>query len=55
MPHPSSGAGDEARKLGLQYYGFGRYGTDGKVTYRSVHDKLQKVMDIKQPLTRVAA
>jgi len=48
MPHPDSGAAEEARKLGLQYYGFGRYGTDGKVTYRSVHDKLQKVVDIKE-------
>ena len=43
MPHPNSGAADEARKMGLQYYGFGRYGKDGKVTYRSVHDKLQQV------------
>jgi hypothetical protein len=29
--------------MGLQYYGFGRYGKDGKVTFRSVHDKLQQV------------
>jgi hypothetical protein len=43
MPHSNSGAADEARKMGLQYYGFGRYGKDGKVTYRSVHDKLQQV------------
>jgi len=43
MPHPNSGAADEARKMGLQYYGFGRYGKDGKVTFRSVHDKLQQV------------
>jgi hypothetical protein len=48
MPHPNSGAAEEARKLGLQYYGFGRYGVEGKVTYRSVHDKLQKVVDIKE-------
>lgn len=42
-PHPNSGAAEEARKLGLQYYGFGRYGTKGVVTYRSVHDKLVQV------------
>jgi lipoprotein-anchoring transpeptidase ErfK/SrfK len=42
-PHPNSGASEEARKLGLQYYGFGRYGNNGKVTYRSVHDKLVQV------------
>jgi len=35
-PHPESGAAEEAKKLGLQYYGFGRYGKNGKVTYRSV-------------------
>jgi hypothetical protein len=43
VPHPDSGAADEARKMGLQYYGFGRYGKNGKVTHRSVHDKLVEV------------
>ena len=43
MPHPDSGAAEEARKMGLKYYGFGRYGQNGEVTYRSVHDKLIKV------------
>jgi hypothetical protein len=43
VPHPDSGAAEEARKLGLQYYGFGRYGKDGAVTHRSVHDKLVEV------------
>jgi len=42
-PHPSSAAGEEARKMGLQYYGFGRYGRNGKVTHRSIHDKLVEV------------
>ena len=42
-PHPDSGASEEARKLGLQYYGFGRYGKNGKVTHRSVHDRLVEV------------
>ena len=43
VPHPSSGAAEEAKKLGLQYYGFGRYGKNGEVTYRSVHDKLVEI------------
>jgi hypothetical protein len=42
-PHPNSKAAEEARQLGLDYYGFGRYGKDNKVTHRSVHDKLQPV------------
>ena len=42
-PHPDSGAAEEARKMGLKYYGFGRYGTNGVVTHRSVHDKLVEV------------
>ena len=44
-PDPGSKAGQEAKRLGLQYYGFGRYGQNGKVTYRSVHDTLVKVVD----------
>ena len=42
-PHPNSSATEEARRLGLQYYGFGRYGQKGKVTYRVIHDKLVAV------------
>ena len=42
-PHPDSKAAEGARQLGLDYYGFGRYGKDNKVTHRSVHDKLQPV------------
>jgi hypothetical protein len=42
-PHPDSGAAEEARKMGLKYYGFGRYGKDGTVTHRVVHDKLVEV------------
>jgi len=45
IPHPNSAASTEARKLGLEYYGFGRYGKDRKTLYRSVHDKLVKVSD----------
>jgi predicted ABC-type ATPase len=43
MAHPESNAAQEAKKLGLKYYGFGRYGRDGKITHRSVHDKLVEV------------
>ena len=42
-PHPDSKASEEARQLGLDYFGFGRYGTDNKVTHRWVHDKLHPV------------
>jgi hypothetical protein len=42
-PHPDSGAAEEARKMGLKYYGFGRYGQNGKVTHRVVHDQLVEV------------
>jgi len=48
MAHPSSKASDEAKKMGLDYYGFGRYGKQGKVTYRSVHDRLTPV-ELKKP------
>ena len=39
-PAPDDAAQTEASKLGLQYYGFGRYGKNGKVTHHSVHGKL---------------
>jgi hypothetical protein len=42
-PNPDSSAAEEARKMGLKYYGFGRYGQNGKVTHRVVHDKLVEV------------
>jgi len=45
IPPTSSSAAQKARELGLQYYGFGRYGRNGKVLYRSVHDQLVKVTD----------
>jgi hypothetical protein len=43
LPHSAEGenkATDEARRLGLQYYGYGRYGKNGKVTHHSVHGSL---------------
>ena len=48
-PHPESGASQEAQQLGLQYFGFGRYGKDGKVTYHSVNDKLVPITKVKPP------
>ena len=35
-----SGAGEQASKLGLTYYGFGRYGKDREITHHSVNDEL---------------
>jgi hypothetical protein len=43
LPHSAEDenkATDEARRLGLQYYGYGRYGKNGKVTHHSVHGTL---------------
>ena len=51
-PHPESGAYEEAKKLGLQYMGFGRYGKNGKVTHHSVHDKLVEVGKYKVPVQK---
>jgi hypothetical protein len=42
-PHPTSKTNDEMNTMGLEYYGFGRYGKNGKVTHRSVHDRLVPV------------
>jgi dephospho-CoA kinase len=59
MPHAESGAAEKAREMGLDYYGFGRYGKDGKVLYRSVHDKLVDVQpkkpEEKKPKAKPAA
>jgi hypothetical protein len=48
-PHPESGASQEAQQLGLQYFGFGRYGKDGKVTHHSINDKLVPITKVKPP------
>ncbi len=40
LPPSNDAAADEAHRMGLQYYGFGRYGRNGKVTHRSVHGQL---------------
>lgn len=53
-PEPGSKAGEQAKRLGLQYYGFGRYGQNGEVTYRSIHDTLVKVIkqSTEQPMKK---
>lgn len=43
QPHPSAKTNDEMNTMGLEYYGFGRYGKNGKVTHRSIHDRLVPV------------
>jgi hypothetical protein len=43
QPHPTSKTNDEMNTMGLEYYGFGRYGKGGKVTHRSIHDRLVPV------------
>jgi hypothetical protein len=56
MPHRGSNAAQKAKEMGLQYYGFGRYGKEGKVTYRSVHDDLVEVpSEIDHQVTKATA
>jgi predicted kinase len=45
-PHADAGTHEDMSKMGLEYYGFGRYGKDGKVTHRSVHGSLVPVEKI---------
>jgi cytidyltransferase-like protein len=40
LPHKDSKSAEKSREMGLDYYGHGRYGKEGKVTHRSVHDRL---------------
>ena len=42
-PHANAGTQDDMNTMGLEYYGFGRYGKDGTVTHRSVHGSLVPV------------
>jgi hypothetical protein len=43
LPPHGSAAAEEAKRMGLQYYGFGRYGKNGKTLYRSVNDRLVEI------------
>ena len=47
-PHPDAGTQEDMESNGLEYYGFGRYGKDGKVTHRSLHGKLQPMEKISK-------
>ena len=47
-PHKDAGTHDDMNTMGLEYYGFGRYGKDGKVTHRSVHGSLVPVENISK-------
>jgi predicted RNA binding protein YcfA (HicA-like mRNA interferase family) len=53
VPQEGSKAAEEARGMGLKYYGFGRYGTNGKVTHRVVHDKLVEVQKQQPQSTKM--
>lgn len=46
QPHKDAGTHDDMNTMGLEYYGFGRYGKDGHVTHRSVHGSLVPVEKI---------
>ena len=56
-PHPDSGAAEEAKRLGLSYFGFGRWGKEGVVTHHSVHDSLVPIEKEKigQKTIKIAA
>jgi nicotinamide mononucleotide adenylyltransferase/predicted kinase len=43
-PPAGSNASAQAQQMGLEYYGFGRYGKDGKTMYHSIHDRLVPVV-----------
>jgi len=51
LPDTGNDMSNEAARLGLQYYGFGRYGKNGTVTHRSVHGQLVMIPkeEPKQP------
>ena len=40
QPHKDAGTHEDMQTNGLEYYGFGRYGKNGKVTHRSLHGRL---------------
>ena len=44
MPNPASNASKQASEAGLQYFGSGRYGKDGKVTHHSISDNLRPIV-----------
>lgn len=56
LPPPTdSKAKEEAQKLGLQYYGNGKYGKDKRVTHFVLHDRLvEKIKALKPPVDKDA-
>ena len=60
-PHDNAGTHEQMNTMGLEYYGFGRYGKDGHVTHRSMHgtlvpvDKISKTVEIHQKKMERAA
>jgi len=48
QPHSAAGTHDDMQTMGLEYYGFGRYGKNGKVTHRSLHGRLVPVEKINK-------
>jgi len=56
LPPPAdSKAKEEAQKLGLQYYGNGKYGKDKRVTHFALHDRLvEKLKALKPPADKDA-
>lgn len=56
--HSDSQATEEARKLGLQYYGYGKYGKNSRVSHFSLHGKLiekQKALKPPKPIEQPKA
>lgn len=49
-PAQNSQAAQDAQKLGLQYYGYGRYGKNARVTHFSLHGKLVEKQKALKPL-----
>ncbi len=48
QPHGDAGTHEDMQTNGLEYYGFGRYGKNGKVTHRSLHGRLVPVEKINK-------
>lgn len=48
-------AADQAKKLGLDYMSFGRWGKDGKVTHRTEDDELVSIEGEDEPIEPLAS
>lgn len=54
IPKSDDSAAKEAQSLGLEYYGFGRYGKNGKATHRSVGGRLVVIPTSREDTPRGA-